>query len=231
MTSVSLKFRLRSFAYVTTILLSLPFISLAADDASMPDSPKNSLSEHQLVDALRAGGYIIYFRHGITDHSTYDTDRNNLENCAAQRLLSEEGRKEMRDIGAAIRTLGIQVSSVFSSPYCRCIDTVRLAFGDDVKVVNDLRHTVNADEATARQRASVLKSMLGTAPLEAGTNTVIAGHTANLQEAAGIWPKPEGVAIIFKPGPRGTFTYIATVTPTQWQELVRIDSASGGNKK
>jgi len=194
--------------------------SWAADDTQMPDSPQNRLGDQALVEVLRSGGYILYFRHGITDHTTYDTDRNNLQNCATQRLLSVEGREQMRGIGQVIKQLGIQISTVLSSPYCRCIDTASLVTGDQVTVVNDLRHTVNADETTAKLRAAALRILLGTAPIRPGTNTVIAGHTANLQEATGIWPKPEGVAIIFKPGANGTFDYIATIKPSQWASLL-----------
>ena len=46
-----------------------------------------------------------------------------------------------------------------------------------------------------------------------GTNTVIAGHTVNLMEAASIWPKPEGAAVIFKPSGGGTFQHVGNVMP------------------
>ena len=95
----------------------------------------------------------------------------------------------MRAAGRAISALGIRVSKVVSSPYCRSLDTARLAFGR-TDVSHDLRHTVAADQATAMQQAQVLRRMLATPPPEPGTNTVISGHTANLQEATGIWPKP-----------------------------------------
>jgi hypothetical protein len=55
---------------------------------------------------------------------------------------------------------------------------------------------------------------------QAGTNTVLAGHTGNLQEATGIWPSPEGVAIVFKPDGKGA-SYLATVGPGRWAELGR----------
>lgn len=199
------------------MLISLP--SLSAEDTGKYDPPPNVLEGHQLVAALQAGGYVIYLRHGITDHTLDDTDRQNLTNCATQRPLSEEGRHQMRGIGEAIRALGIRISGVFSSPFCRTMDSAKLAFGS-MEIVDDLRQGVDADEATAERRAQALRKMLATAPREPGTNTVLSGHTGNLLEAAGIWPKPEGVAIVFKPGD-GKFTYIATILPSDWQEFVR----------
>lgn len=204
------------------ILLPLPALAGEAADKYAP--PPNVLEGRQLVDALRAGGYVIYLRHGITDHTLDDTDRQNLANCATQRPLSEEGRQQMREMGKAIQALGIRVSSVLSSPFCRTIDSAKLAFGR-AEIIDDLRQGVDADEATAERRARALRKMLATVPSESGTNTALSGHTGNLQEATGIWPKPEGVAIVFKPGADGKFTYIATILPEHWQEFVR------GNKE
>ena len=48
---------------------------------------------------------------------------------------------------------------------------------------------------------------------------MLSGHTANLQEAVGIWPSPEGVVIIFKPKGADGVQFIAAVPPTRWMEL------------
>ena len=50
---------------------------------------------------------------------------------------------------------------------------------------------------------------------------MIISHTANLKEAAGIWPKPEGVAIIFRPRADGGFDPIARVLPGEWPGLAQ----------
>lgn len=200
-------------------LMSLPV--LAEHDSKKPDNPRSMLDNKDLVDALVGGGYVIYFRHGKTDHSTFDTDRVNMDDCSKQRLLSEEGRQQMREIGHVIAQLGIRASRVLSSPYCRSIDTAVLAFGS-MEITEDLKHTVDADENTADRRSHALRKILGTMPVEAGTNTILSSHTANLLEGAGIWPKPEGVAVIFKPTGDGGFNYIATVPPKKWQKLANL---------
>ncbi len=210
-------------AWLMAGMILLPLPGMAAEAADNYEPPPNVLEGRQLVDALRAGGYVIYLRHGITDLSIDDTDRDNLTNCATQRPLSAEGRQQMRGIGKAIKALGIRVSSVLSSPFCRTIDSAKLAFGR-AEIVDDLRQGVDADEATAERRARALRKMLATAPGEPSTNTVLSGHTGNLQEATGIWPKPEGVAIVFKPGGDDKFTYVAVILPSHWQEFVRSEN-------
>ena len=60
-----------------------------------------------LVEALRRGGYVLYFRHAATDFSQSDTDTRNLANCRTQRNLTKAGREDARAIGRAIRALRI----------------------------------------------------------------------------------------------------------------------------
>jgi phosphohistidine phosphatase SixA len=193
-----------------------------------PNSPPNVIDGAELVEALRGGGHVLYFRHGKTDLSTNDSDRTSLANCATQRMLSQEGRQQMTDIGKQFQRLRIPVGAVLASPYCRTLDTAELAFGK-VTAEPDLAHTVTADAAVTRQRADALLKLLATEP-RPGTNTVLAGHTGNLQEATGIWPSPEGVAIVFKPDGRGASRYLATVGPTRWAELAKAQPAAKGKR-
>jgi phosphohistidine phosphatase SixA len=196
---------------------------IAPAPGAQPDdklnAPPNVIDGPELVRALRAGGHVLYFRHGITDLSTRDSDRTSLDNCATQRSLSDAGRKQMRDIGRQFERLRIPVGNVIASPYCRTMETAELAFGR-VTAEPELAHTVTADNATTRRRAEALSKLLATVPA-AGGNTVMSGHTGNLQEATGIWPSPEGVAIVFKPDGRGSSRFLATVPPTRWAELGR----------
>lgn len=212
------------FLFIVCFFTSIFFISTslhATDLKGQAKTPVNILDGHELVQALRNGGYVIYFRHGKTDLATKDTDRDNLSNCATQRVLSQEGREQMTEIGNVIQKLNINVDNVLSSPYCRAIDTAKLAFGK-FTINNDLKYTLIADETTTKKRAAALKKLLATVP-KAGSNTVLTGHNGNLKEASGIWPYLEGIAIIFKPDGKGSFSYVATVPPTYWKELLATE--------
>src|SRR5438067_2129324 len=60
-------------------------------------------------------------------------------------------------------------------------------------------------------------------PPAAGTNAVIIAHSANLREAAGLWPKPEGVAYVFRPLQAGRFEVLAKIAPQDWVKAARLD--------
>jgi phosphohistidine phosphatase SixA len=180
--------------------------------------PTPTMDLPQLVRALQGGGYIIYFRHAATEHNKPDAERIDFENCATQRNLSAQGREQAQAIGKAFAALGIKISTVLSSPYCRCIETAKLAFGK-ASVLHDLEFAMAKSENEAKRLGAVLRNHLAAKP-RPGTNAVIVAHSANLKEAVGIWPQPEGAAYVFQPqGDTGKF--VARVAPDEWPQLAR----------
>src|SRR5258708_31801027 len=86
-------------------------------------------SDPSLLAKLREGGYVLYMRHTSTDFSQNDTSSRSFEDCANQRNLTDKGRDEARAIGQHIKRLRIPVGTVLASPFCRTMETARLAFG------------------------------------------------------------------------------------------------------
>jgi len=179
-------------------------------------APETTTTEAaELLRALRAGGSVIYFRHGATDDGS-DTDLQNLENCETERNLSEEGREQARAIGRAFRELDIPVGTVRSSPFCRTREFARLAFGRVEESVDLTALPEAENEAEEERRVEALREMLATAPPE-GQNTVLVGHLFNIQRAADL-PLDEGEAAVVRPGDE-RFTIVATLSPQEWQTL------------
>lgn len=227
--SLSYTRRLKHYVLSFLLMLSAPGV-LAAAQLVGETAPK--LSGEGLVNALKKGGYVIYFRHGETsnigDKDVADTD---LGNCALQRNLSAGGQSQTKAIGQAFKALQIPVSHVYSSPYCRCLDTAKNIFGK-VQKSSALHFAVQLDNVQRDKATGQLLELLGTQP-PAGTNVALISHTANLQEAVGIWPKPEGVAHIFKPEKDGQFSYVGMMLPEAWTHVAAaiVDSASTSSDK
>jgi phosphohistidine phosphatase SixA len=173
------------------------------------------LTGQALIDALRQGGYVLYFRHAATDQSQADTDTGNFENCAAQRNLTEQGRADARAISEAFKALHLPVGTVLSSQYCRTRETAQLAFG----------HLETTEELTgfpsnlSQERIAALRRLLSSPPL-AGTNTVLVAHGFNIQNTAQLLLQ-EGEAAIFAPS-GSDFTLIARVKPNEWRAFVAL---------
>jgi hypothetical protein len=84
--------------------------------------------DDQVWTALREGGKVILLRH------THVVIREGIGvlaagNCMAEVNLSPRGVEQAKRLGDAFRAHGIAVGEVLASPYCRCMDTGKLAFG------------------------------------------------------------------------------------------------------
>lgn len=183
--------------------------------ATVATAQSTMLEGQSLVDALRKGGHVILIRHAPGDKAQKDAEKVNLADCRTQRNLSREGRIEARAIGQGVDSLQIPVGKVLSSPYCRAMDTGRLAFGQS-EAADALNYVTDKDEEK-RKAASRLKPLLSVMPAS-GTNTVLISHSTNIMATLGFVPE-EGEAIVFKPG-SGSYQMVGRIRTQQWSSLM-----------
>jgi len=187
-------------------------------DAGEPSSePVNELRGAALVSALRAGGFILYFRHASTDFGQSDESMTSFEDCAKQRNLTEKGRNEALAIGAAIRELKIPIGRVLASPFCRTVETATLAFGQAEKSM-DLRG--GPASSNDINRYAGLRRQLSTSPT-AGTTTVLLGHGNPFRAVAGPPHLMEGEAAVIRPLGGERFEIAARIRADQWTDLIK----------
>lgn len=177
-----------------------------------PPEPEGPLTGDRLVAALREGGLVLYLRHTATTDSGTD-DLARPEACEGQRSLTEEGRADAREIGAAVETLGVPIGPVVASPICRTKETAVLAFGD---AVTD-RALLPVDGETPEQQLTAGRRLLAAQPPD-GTNTVLVGHISNVRALSGAEPR-EGGTIVFRPHGDGDFRIVGQLPPQGWQHL------------
>jgi broad specificity phosphatase PhoE len=195
-----------------TLLLSL-VAGLAVRDGGAQPVPG-------LRDRLRRGGFNIFFRHSLTIRAGQPDD--DLTSCERQRNLTEAGRAVARDIGQAVRGHSIPIGRVLASPYCRCVDTARLAFGA-ATVVEWLE--TNGDDATAdeQRRLRLLAAALAASPA-AGVNAAFVAHGNNLVGLARRhgWPAlpiDEAEAVVFEPAGGALPRVAARLKADAWAAL------------
>lgn len=191
------------------LLLFSALLCLGGGSAAIAEELKGEA----LFSALKQGGYVIYLRHAVSDTTQNDADPIDVANCATQRNLSEEGRGMAKAIGHAFQSLAIGIDKVLTSPYCRAKETGMLAFGK-AEPIDPLFYSLGLSKEAAQQAAEKLKQILATAPA-AGRNTLLVGHTSNLKEAAGVWPKTEGAAFVFQPKGDGSFVVVGSFSAAE----------------
>jgi len=86
-----------------------------------------------LINDLQDSQHVLLMRHadapGFGDPAGYV-----IGQCSTQRNLGDYGKRQAKAIGAWLTNQGIQKADVFSSPWCRCLDTANLLNKGSVKI-------------------------------------------------------------------------------------------------
>jgi phosphohistidine phosphatase SixA len=198
-------------AAVTAVRSFALALALAAAGTAAADT---LLALQAAIDALRRGGYVLYFRHAATDMSKNDAGMTSFDDCPTQRNLVDRGRDDARAIGAAVRALGIPIGKVRASPFCRTVETAELAFGRAEKTAEVRGGPVRADDPA---RYAALRRLLAQPPAR-GTNDVIVSHGNPFYAVAGPPYLAEGEAAVVEPRGDG-FRVIARIRAEDWAGL------------
>ena len=165
--------------------------------AAMLAAPAGAGADDALWDVLKGGGRVILMRHAITTPGVGDPPGFKLDDCATQRNLIDEGREHAKRVGAAFRARGVPVAQVLSSPWCRCVETARLAFGTPGEISTPLSNLFGRPEMHEPQ-VRQLRPLLG-AP-RTGGNAVMVTHGSTIQAVTGINPAPAEMVIVTPQG-------------------------------
>jgi phosphohistidine phosphatase SixA len=179
----------------------------------------------QVVGDLKNGGYVIFFRHAATNWSEQGKEegmkssgRFSLTDCKTQRNLSDAGRVQADRLGKAFRALGIPVSRIAASDYCRTQETARLAFGWAE------HSSLLTPDGEPVSRAEALKRLVNI-PTMIKHNTVLVGHGDMMRSGFGI-DLSEMEAAVLKADAKGKPQMLARVRVEQWEKLAAEELAA-----
>jgi len=188
-------------------VLALLLLAVAAFGAAAADPA--------IVAKLREGGYVLYMRHASTDFSQNDAKMKGWEDCANQRNLTDKGRAEARAVAAQIHRLAIPIGEVLASPFCRTVETARLAFGK-ATVMQEVRGgPLRSDDP---KRYEGLRKLLSTA-VPRGSNLVISSHGNPFRALTDAPYLAEGEIAVVRPEGDGRFTIIDRIRLEDWKAL------------
>ncbi|MCU0391591.1 MAG: histidine phosphatase family protein [Thermoflexibacter sp.] len=184
--------------------------------------------QSRLFNNLRAGGYVLVFRHAIATMGA-DIFNNNVPNwwksCEATiaRQLSPEGRVQAERIGRAIRLLKIPVGKVISSEYCRTIQTAQLMnFGLTIETSQALTFSVYDEQRRVLNTVQLAKAQTINNRNSIFTTHCCGGTTGAPSALTAILTMDMGDASILKLNPNGADpTFIQILRATDLTILVR----------
>jgi broad specificity phosphatase PhoE len=158
-------------------------------------APGIALADEALWSLLQRGGQAVFIRHTVTTPGAGDPPGMRLDDCSTQRNLSDEGRAHARRIGEEFRKRRIPVERVLSSPWCRCLETARLAFGK-AEASEPLSNLFGRPDNREKQLAG-LKAIL--AGKTKGGNLILVTHGSTILALTGVSPAT-GEMVIVSPG-------------------------------
>src|SRR5271169_3638253 len=133
-------------------------------------------NDEQVWAALKQGGKVILLRH---THVDIREGIGHLApgNCAEEVNLSSSGVEQAKRIGEAFRAHGIAVGEVLTSPFCRFMDTGKLAFGRATAVQYLKPPGVVSEDQAKLNQERVVKAIL---KQHGRSNLVIITHDLNI---------------------------------------------------
>jgi phosphohistidine phosphatase SixA len=164
-------------------------------------------NEQALWQELKKENHFALIRHALAP-GTGDPPDFNIRDCATQRNLSQRGRNQARNIGRLIRAKGIHSAQVYSSQWCRCLETATLLdLGpvQELEILNSFfRHFEKREEQTA-----ALKSWIN--DREIRDPLILVTHQVNITAFTDIFPGSGELVIVRKDG-HNQFVILGKIT-------------------
>ncbi|MGH6682314.1 MAG: histidine phosphatase family protein [Pseudolabrys sp.] len=160
---------------ISILILSIMLSMLKAAPARADDGEVWAL--------MKKPGHIVLLRHGNAPESPPDADKIDFKNCATQRKLDEAGRAQAKRVGDEFRKHGIAHARLFSSQYCRAMDTASLTGLGPVKELPLLNQTFLGNPAGMKQASETAHAFMKKLP--PGPLAIMVSHVPNIMAISG----------------------------------------------
>ena len=156
-----------------------------------------------LVSDLQDGQHVLLMRHadapGLGDPAGYL-----ISQCSTQRNLGDYGKRQAKAIGTWLTNQGIQKAEVFSSPWCRCLDTANLLNKGSVKTEASLGSFFDNMSLEKRQTKALEMFIKIELAKQSKVPLILVTHHVNIQAFTG---KVVGVGdmVLVKVGKNGEY--------------------------
>jgi phosphohistidine phosphatase SixA len=149
---------------------------------------------------LRSGEHVALIRHAEAP-GVGDPPEFRLGDCTTQRNLSADGRRQAERAGALFRRNGIAAATVYSSQWCRCLDTAG-GLGLGPVTPQPALNSYFEDSGREREQTGQLRRLIRQRP--AGAALVLVTHQVNITSLSGVYPQSGEIVVLRPEGNRVT---------------------------
>lgn len=161
------------------------------------------------LQRLDEGGYVVMLRHALAP-GVGDPADFRLDDCATQRNLSKDGREQARRLGERLRAHGIDRAKIYSSQWCRCLETAELL---DLGPVAELPalNSFFSRPGDREPKLEALRAFLARLP-EDGPPVILVTHQVTISAIADVGAA-SGAAVVLRADGSGQPQVVGTIAP------------------
>lgn len=149
---------------------------------------------------LRSGEHVALIRHAEAP-GVGDPPEFRLGDCTTQRNLSADGRRQAERAGALFRSNGITAATIYSSQWCRCLDTAG-GLGLGTVTPQPALNSYFENSGREREQTAQLRRLIRQRP--AGAALVLVTHQVNITSLSGVYPQSGEIVVLRPEGNRVT---------------------------
>jgi phosphohistidine phosphatase SixA len=122
-----------------------------------------------------------------------DPDNFELHNCYTQRNLSNEGVIQAQKIGKLLKSIGVATASVYSSQWCRCVDTANNLDLGPILILPPLNSFFQNLRHEKKQTNAII-DWINNQKLD--KPTILVTHQVNITALTGIYPSSGEIVVV-----------------------------------
>lgn len=158
----------------------------------------------RLLKALATDNHFALMRHALAPGNG-DPANFKVDDCKTQRNLNDDGRTQAATIGEFLRSNSELTLDVYSSQWCRCMETAVLLEVGDVTPMPEL-NSFYADRSTADSQTQATVDWLRTVALP----VVLVTHQVNITALTGVYPS-SGEIVVMKRESNGSLVVAGSI--------------------
>jgi broad specificity phosphatase PhoE len=156
---------------------------LASFCCAFSGSPRAAEAAGEVALAeLAKPGRVLMLRHANAP-GTGDPPHFRLDDCATQRNLDQAGRTQARALGQSLARAGLTLGRIYSSQWCRCLETARLLNLGPVEPLPALNSFYERSQ-DRETRLLALRTFLAGLPIT-GTPVILVTHQVTISAFTG----------------------------------------------
>ena len=167
-------------------------------------STSASADNTKLLQVLASDNHFALMRHALAP-GTGDPLNFELGDCSTQRNLDDTGRHQAKNIGGVLRASALSGLAVYSSQWCRCVETAELLNLGPVTELPRI-NSFYSTRSRAAEQTDATRDWLRTATLP----VILVTHQVNITALTGIFPS-SGEIVVVKREENGEFSVVGSI--------------------